>query len=135
MGYLTEVVIPVQWAEETLKYLSDLYTIIVATNGPSVATQQKLEKINCFPFIKEILSADMFWYMKPRVEFFEAIQERYPLPKENYLIIGDSLKSDVGFGMRCWIDSCRFDRGDEEITEEYQPTFTIKDLSDLKEIL
>jgi FMN phosphatase YigB (HAD superfamily) len=40
----------------------------------------------------------MFGYMKPRIEFFEALQERYGnLPKEQYLIIGDSLKSDVGF--------------------------------------
>jgi FMN phosphatase YigB (HAD superfamily) len=71
---------------------------VVATNGPSVAIKEKLRKIHCLSFVKEILSADMFGYMKPRIEFFEAIQERYGnLPKEHYLIIGDSLESDVGF--------------------------------------
>lgn len=77
----------------------------------------------------------MFGYMKPKVEFFEGIQEMYQLPKEAYLIIGDSLKSDVGFGMNCGIDSCRFDRGNETLTEAYQPTMIIKQLSELKERL
>jgi FMN phosphatase YigB (HAD superfamily) len=108
---------------------------LVATNGPSIATKEKLEKIDCLPFVKEVLSADMFGYMKPKIEFFEGIQETYQLPKESYLIIGDSLKSDVGFGMNCGIDSCWFDRGNETLTEPYQPTMIIKELVELEERL
>ncbi len=54
---------------------------------------------------------------------------------EDFLIIGNSLKSDVGFGMNNDIDTCWFDINEETLTEEYKPTFIIKELSELKEIL
>lgn len=136
MDALTEIVISIDGAYETLKYLSDKYFILVATNGPAVATRHKIEKIKCLEFVKDILSADMFGYMKPKKEFFEAIQQRYnDYDKEDYLIVGDSLKSDVGFGMNCGIDSCWFDREEEELTNDYKPTIIIKKLVELKERL
>ncbi len=74
MNSLTEVVIAIDGAYEILNYLKEKYYIIVATNGPKIATKDKLSKINCLNFVNEVLSADMFGYMKPRKEFFEAIQ-------------------------------------------------------------
>ncbi len=136
MNSLTEVVIPIRGAYDTLKYLKEKYYIIVATNGPKIATKDKLSKIKCLNFINEVLSADMFGYMKPRKEFFEAIQnllENYN--NEEYLIIGDSLKSDVGFAMNCEFDSCWFNKNNEKLTEQYKPTMIIKELEELKKIL
>lgn len=77
MSALTEEVHAIDDAHDTLRYLSKKYTIIVATNGPKIATKHKLEKIGCEKYVTEILSADMFGYMKPRIEFFEAIEGRY----------------------------------------------------------
>ena len=51
----------------------------------------------------------MFGYMKPRKEFFEAIQillKNYN--NEEYLIIGDSLKSDVLLAMNCELKILKF---------------------------
>lgn len=136
MNSLTEVVIPIDDVYDTLKYLKEKYYIIVATNGPKIATKDKLSKINCLSFINEVLSADMFGYMKPRKEFFDAIQELLDnYNNEEYLIIGDSLKSDVGFAMNCGFDSCWFNKNNEELPEQYKPTTIIKGLKELKEIL
>jgi len=136
MNALTETVITIDGASETLKYLHDKYRIIVATNGPQVATRQKLEKIGALDFVTEVLSADMFGYMKPKIEFFEAIEKRYEdYDRSDYLIIGDSLKSDVGFGKVAGIDSCWFDKDDEKLTSEYEPTYVISKLVELKKIL
>lgn len=136
MNSLTEVVIPINGAYETLKYLKEKYYIIVATNGPKIATKEKLTKIECLNFINEVLSADMFGYMKPRKEFFEAIKKLLNnYNNDEYLIIGDSLKSDVGFAMNCKFDSCWFNKNNETLTEQYKPTIIINDLTDLKEIL
>jgi len=133
---LTEIVIPIDGAYETLKYLHGRYTILVATNGPNSATRAKLQKIGALDLITEILSADMFGYMKPRVEFFEHVEARYQdYDKRDYLIIGNSLKSDVGLGMNAGIDSCWYDRGVEQLTDKYTPTFIIKRLSELKDTL
>ena len=136
MKSLTEVVVAIDGAYDILKYLKEKYYIIVATNGPKIATNDKLSKINCLNFINEVLSADMFGYMKPRKEFFEAIQNLLKnYNNEEYLIIGDSLKYDVGFAMNCHFDSCWFNKNNENLTEQYKPTMVIRELKELKELL
>ena len=136
MNSLTEVVVAIDGAYDILKYLKEKYYIIIATNGPKIATKDKLSKINCLDFVNEVLSADMFGYMKPSREFFEAIQNLLKnYNNEEYLIIGDSLKSDVGFAMNCNFDSCWFNKNNEELDEQYKPTIVIKKLNELKKIL
>lgn len=136
MNALYKVVIAIEDAPKILKYLSSKYTIVVATNGPSAATEQKLEKVGCLKYVTEILSADMFGYMKPKIEFFRAIENHYQdYLLEDYLIVGDSLKSDVGFGMNAKIDSCWFNRKNESLDGVHTPTFTINKLGELKDIL
>ena len=133
MQSLTEQVVAIDGAYEVLKYLSDKYYIIIATNGPKVATTEKLKKINCLNFVNKILSADMFGCMKPRKEFFEGIQKMLNnFNNEEYLIIGDSLKSDVGFGMNCNFDSCWFNKNGEKLDENYHPTMVINRLKELQ---
>ena len=136
MNALTEVVIAIEGAHEVLKKLKEKYYIIVATNGPEIATKEKLSKIGCLDFVNEVLSADMFGYMKPRQEFFEAIQKLLNnYNNDEYLIIGDSLKSDVGFAMNCGFDSCWFNKNNEELDNSYKPTLTVNKLSDLIKLL
>lgn len=136
MSALTEEIHAIDGARDTLKYLADKYKIIIATNGPKIATRHKLEKIGCEKYVTEILSADMFGYMKPKVEFFKAIEKRYKdFNHSDYLIVGDSLKSDVGFGMNAGIDSCWFNKDGEEPDSTYTPTLTIKGLGELIKLL
>lgn len=137
MNALTENVISIDGAYETLKYLSSKgYYIIIATNGPKIATRDKLLKIKCIDFVNEILSADMFGYMKPNKEFFEGIEKilnNYNV--DEYLMIGDSLKSDVGFAMKCNFDSCWFNKNYDKLSNDYKPTMIINELSELINML
>lgn len=136
MNALHKVVIAIEDVSKVLKYLSSKYTIVVATNGPAVATKQKLEKVGCLKYVTEVLSADMFGYMKPKIEFFRAIENHYQdYIVDDYLIVGDSLKSDVGFGMNAGIDSCWFNRKHEEVDDTYLPTYIIHKLIEIKNIL
>jgi 2-haloacid dehalogenase len=129
---LNEIVIPIEGAYETLKYLSDKYDIIVATNGPSLATESKLKKIGCLKFVRYILAADMFGCMKPTIEFFEAIKNQIDCHEsDKYLVIGDSLKTDVEGAMNANMDSCWFNRNNEPLKEGYKPTMIISDLKEL----
>jgi FMN phosphatase YigB (HAD superfamily) len=66
MASLHEVVIAIEGAPETLKYLSKKYKIIVATNGPQIATKQKLDKIRCLQYVTE----DLVYQVKPTHDFF-----------------------------------------------------------------
>ncbi len=136
MNALTEKVVAIDGARDILEYLSKKYYIIVATNSPKITTREKLAKINCLDLANEVLSADMFGYMKPKKEFFVAIQNLLNnYDNEQYLIIGDSLKSDVGFAMNCGFDSCWFNRCDEKLPQQYKPTIIIRELKELKRFL
>jgi 2-haloacid dehalogenase len=134
---LTDNVLEIDGAYETLKYLAaGAYRIIISTNGTKAAAHGKLKKIGVLPFVADVLSAETTGYMKPYIEFFEAIKERNDgFQRADYLMIGDSLKSDIGFAQNAGIDSCWFDRGEKKLTPEYAPTFIIKDLRELRAIL
>ncbi|MCL2451607.1 HAD family hydrolase [Candidatus Saccharibacteria bacterium] len=135
---LAENVVAIEGARDTLKYLAseNVYKIIVATNGPSLVVPRKLEIIGVSSYVTEILAADMLGLVKPHTEFFDAIKKRYnDFLNSDYLMIGNSLKSDVGFAMKVGIDSCWFNRKKEKLTLEYAPTFVIQDLRQLKTIL
>lgn len=138
MEALKENVVAVDGAKEVLKYLSQKYQIVVATNGPSIAAKDKLKKINCLQYVEYIFSADMFGYMKPREEFFKGIQKSINNYKnEDYLIIGDSLRSDIKLAINCGVDSCWFNKKKEKrkTQDTLSTTFTIERLAESKRLL
>lgn len=138
LSSLEEVVVPIKGAYETLQYLKEKYKIVIATNGPSLAAKVKLEKIGCYKFIDSIFSADMTekTVTKPKKEFFDELEGYLGFyEKDKMLIIGDSLHSEVEGGMNSGIDSVWYNAKDEKLPEKYIPTYVIKKLSNLKNIL
>lgn len=133
---LHEVVIPIEGAYETLEYLSGKYDIVIATNGPASPAISKMEKIDCLKFVKEVLAAETLGYNKPAKGFFDNLQKRLGLYNfGECLFIGNSLNSDVEGAMGVEMDSCWFDRDEEELTDEHKPTYIIKKLIELKNLL
>ena len=135
---LKEVVFPIKGIKETLGYLSEKYTLIIATNGPRQAVESKLTKIKCLDYIKETFSADMTKNKvgKPNVIYFEELLKHINYyNKEQILLIGDSLRDDIKGGMNAGIDTCWFNRKKEELSDEYKPTMIIKDIRELMDKL
>ena len=137
MTATTENIIPIDGAYETLQYLFKKgYKIVIATNGPSIACRDKISKIGCESYIHAILSADMFGHMKPLKGFFEGIEKTMGNHNvDEYLIIGDSLKSDVGFAQNCGVDSCWFNRNNEQLNSGDMPTIIVNNLIELIDLL
>lgn len=135
---LNEIVVPIDGAYEVLQYLHDRYKLVIATNGPTSAVESKLGKINCLDFIDYIFSADMTKQKvtKPKKEYFDELMDYIEYhDKDKMLIIGDSLHSEVKGGMNSGIDSCWFNPGNKELSDEYQPTMIIDSLKKLTKIL
>lgn len=128
--------IEIDGARDMLQYLHKKYKILIATNGPSAAAMNRLDKIGCSQYVSDLFAADMFGHMKPSVDFFKAIEKYYSdYDRSDYIVVGDSLKNDVGFGMNCRIDSCWLNPYGEMADADYAPTYTISRLSELCEIL
>ena len=63
--------------------------------------------------------------------FFEELIKQCQCSKEEILLVGDSLKSDVLGGMNYGMDTCWFNRNHLPLPEEYTPTMEINHLLEL----
>jgi len=136
LASLHDGIVMIEGAYETIEYLSKKYDIVIATNGPASLAISKLKKIDCLKFVKEVLAAEMLGYNKPAKEFFLKLQDHLNFyDTDKYLLIGDSLSSDIEGSAKVGIDSCWLDRGDEELTDKYKPTYIIHKLTELKKML
>ena len=131
---LNEIAVPIDGVYETLEYLHNKYKIVIATNGPTVAVDSKLSKIDCLKFINAVFSADMAkdTVTKPNKLYFEELKkylQYYDTSK--MLIIGDSLRTEVQGGMNSGIDSCWYNPYMKPVPNEYNPTMEINNLREL----
>ena len=135
---LTENVVAIDGAFETLEYLSKNYKLIIATNGPSDAIMGKLSKIGCEKFISNFFSSDMTkdTISKPERAYFEELLDHIDFhDKEKIIFVGNSLRRDVAGAMNFGIDAVWLNLDGREGLKEITPTFTISKLTELKNLL
>jgi len=128
-------IVEIEGAKELLTKLSNHYEILIATNGPKNAAISKVDKINVSSYVSYIISSEEVGYSKPMPEFFDYLYNKIDNNnKDEMLLIGDSLTTDILGGMNNGIDTCWFNRRGEKSTG-YKVDYEIKDLLELKEIL
>ncbi len=76
--------------EETLKVLSKKYKLILATKGDLLDQERKLEKSNLIQYFHHI---EVLSEKKP--ENYRKLLKHLEIPSAKFLMIGNSLKSDV----------------------------------------
>lgn len=126
----------VRGAEELLPALHEKYRVYITTNG-YIKTQSGrieasgIEKYVDGVFISQALGAD-----KPSKEYFDACIEAIPdFSKENTVIIGDSLTSDVLGGINAGIRTVWFNHRGNPPSDTIVPDHTITDLGELMPLL
>lgn len=122
---------------EIIKYLYEKnYKIIIATNGPKVALDTKLEKLKISKFIDITFSAEEIGFMKPHFKYFDALLKKANIVnKKDILFIGDDLEKDIRGGLENSIDTCWCNYNNYINNTIYKPKFEIKELLELKSIL
>lgn len=137
MGGMKKKVVSREGTLDIIKYLYDKkYTLIIATNGPTVPLNTKLEKLEIKEYFKTIFSAEEVGFMKPHIEFYKGLLEKSGNPnKENILFIGDELEKDIKGGIENNIDTCWCNYNNEDKSTIYVPTYEIHKLEELKQIL
>lgn len=137
VNYLSEHIVPKINSKQILKYLYEKgYEIYIITNGPTKAVNNKLKKIGVLEYITDFFTAEEAGHMKPRKEFFDKFFEKINKQKtDDMLIIGDEIEKDVAGGINNGIDSCWLNYNQIQNDTEFKPTFEIKDLLELKNIL
>lgn len=137
MNGMKEKVVSREGTLEIIKYLYNKnYNLVIATNGPVVPLNVKLEKLQIKKYFSTIFSAEEVGFMKPHKEFYKGLLEKAGiLNKENVLFIGDELEKDIKGGIENNIDTCWCNYNKDKTASIYIPKYEIHQLEELKKIL
>lgn len=134
-NYLIEANKLVPEAKEILGDLSGNYALYVVTNGVAVTQKNRLKKSGLDVFFNEVFISEELGVQKPDPQFFNEVFATIPQEKEEALIIGDSLSSDIKGGFLSQIESVWYNPKEIKNTTDISPTFEIKCLKELPKIL
>lgn len=118
---------------EVLKTLNERgYTQFVLTDWIEESQVKQLKKFNLINYIEKIYGIENdYLKMNPK-----RVRNVIPIGKENeYIIIGDSLESDITFAKNAKIESIWFNKTNKENNTNIKPTYTVNKLIDILKIL
>ena len=123
-------------ALEIIKTQKKNYQIIIVTNGTAIAQKKKLERSGLDKIADNIFISEEVGYEKPSIHFFERVIAKAGIDDVSQaVIIGDSLTSDIQGGVNAGIDTCWYNPKEDVNDTNLKPTYIIKNLHELCEIV
>lgn len=119
---------------DTLEYLSGKqYKLYILTNGFIATQQTKMAHSKLDKYFDRIYSSEELGINKPNTEIFHWAVSSVHGRKKECLMIGDDLEVDMIGAKNYGIDTAWFNPAGLESV--FRPTYTIRNMSDLKKIL
>ena len=126
----------IEGAYEVLQTLHGKSQIAIVTNGLQTVQRGRLEHSTIRGFITELIISEEVQAAKPHAAFFDVAFERCGQPsREDVLIIGDSLTSDIQGGVDYGIDTGWYNPTGDAKPDGLSITYQIKQLHDLLDII
>lgn len=123
-------------AYETVMKLNGKYNQYAATNGSIIAQKGKLKGAGLDGVLKDVFISELIGYEKPSEKFFSYIFDSIgSFKREEYVIIGDSLTSDIAGGNRAGIKTIWFNPDSLSNPNNIGYDYEIKNLSEVLNIL
>ena len=102
-------------AEQMLEYLYKKYDLYLVSNGTASVQKGRLESSGIEKYFKKIFISEIIGYNKPDVRYFDKVfGEIENFNKEETVIIGDSLSSDIQGGINAGIKTVWLSRKGEK---------------------
>ena len=117
LGLTCEDVMLVEYpeAEEACRQLSEKYKLYVITNGTTYIQKARYAGTGFQKHMDGIVISDEVGVDKPDPRFFDAVVKLTgDSDARHYLVVGDSLSSDIRFGKNIGADTCRIGEPTEE---------------------
>ena len=103
-------------AEDFLKKLSSFCDVYAVTNGLEDTQLNRLKLSGINRYLKGAFISQVVGFNKPHKEFFDYCFEKIGVQdKSRYIILGDSLSSDMQGGRNAGIATCLFSRAEKQI--------------------
>ncbi len=127
---------PCDNAIEVVTALKGKYNQYAVTNGTIIAQQRKLAQSGLIDIFDDVFISDKIGFEKPSIEFFDAVQEKIgAFKKDEVMIIGDSLTSDIKGGNNAGILCCWYNPLNHTNKENLRIDYEIKDLNEILDII
>ena len=122
-------------AEAVLAELEAKYDLYLMSNGTAAVQDRRIEASGIAKYFKGIFISEKVGYNKPSIEFFEKCFAEMPnFKKEESIIVGDSLSSDIQGGINAGILTCHYNPKGEK-KDGIAPNYTISALEELPALL
>ena len=133
---LGETVVFAPHAWDTIQALKGKVLQCAVTNGTKVAQDGKLKNSKLDKEFDHIFISEVVGIEKPNVGFFDAVfTEIGEYAKDEVLIVGDSLTSDIQGGVNAGIKTCWFNPKGVANTSALNPDYVITDVAKVLEIV
>ena len=120
-------------ALEILEQLAKRYTLHIITNGFKEVQHQKIENSGLNPFFKTTIISEDIGFQKPQPEIFDYALKIANAEKNNCLMSGDNILTDIEGAMNFGIDAVLFNP--QKKWHKAKPTFEINSLNELNSLL
>lgn len=125
----------IEGVTETLSILNNRI-LVAATNGTDFPRKDKLLNSPIARYFNGFYSAESIGVSKPHPAFYETIIMNYDVSKDEVLIIGDSLSTDILCAQILGIHSCWFNwKQNEKETDSISPNFVINSFEKLIQVI
>lgn len=122
--------------EDLLAYTQHQFVLAIVTNGVKETQHKRLNQMNIKSKMQHIFISDELGVQKPKVAFFDKVfNVMSEYTKKDFMIVGDSLTSDIQGGINAGIDTCWFNHRQLDNHSGIEPTYTITHIKELVEIL
>lgn len=136
MDRLGDMVCPIDGAIEVLSALHGKVIQAIATNGVVKTQQKKIANSGFAQYVDKIYISGLLGADKPSVDFFNRILEDLPgLKKNEIMMVGDSLTSDMKGGNNAGLVCCWFNPQHKSPDPSLKIDYEISDLREVPEVL
>ena len=123
-------------AEALLSSLFGKYKLYLASNGTARVQDSRIECSGIAKYFDGIFISERIGYDKPSREFFEKCFSLIPdFSRDETIIVGDSLTSDILGGINAGIKTCWYNPNSKTPRRDIIPNYEIKALDELVDLL
>ncbi len=105
-----------------VKRLSRSHHLYIVTNGLASTQHQRFDRSPVLEYVDRLFISEEVGISKPEPEYFDYVVDAIGAPREQMLIVGDSLTSDIKGGAASGIDTCWYNRR-RKPTGDIVPTY------------
>lgn len=121
-------------AIDLLNYLQERYKLHILSNGFTEMQYIKMESAGLSGYFNKVILSDEVGVNKPHPDLFAHTLREIGVDKKDVIMIGDNLFTDIGGACNSGIDQIWFNPGDKPV-KDFEPTYVVNKLADIKNIL